>query len=251
MKIPLLKISNLQVAVESKAVIDVAEFEINRGQVVALMGANGSGKSSLAMTLLGDPRYKITENNKTKIQLDGVDLIKTSSDERSKSGIFVAWQNPVTIPGVSVFSLCKASYEAQGNILGELVGFKKKLEKLAQKVDLTKKYVGRDVNDGFSGGEKKRLELLQLLLLEPKLAILDEIDSGLDVDGLKMVAKIVNELKKKGTAFILITHYKKLLDYIDVDRVCIMKKGKVIREGGKELAQLIEEKGYGKLSTRV
>ena len=250
MKIPLLKIKDLQVVVGTKTVIDNFNLEIEAGKVLVLMGANGSGKSSLAMTLMGDSRYKIT-NDLSSVKFGGKDLLTLRPDQRAKKGVYVAWQNPVSIPGVSVFSLCKASFEACGNKLGELVGFKKRLEELAEKVDLPKEYIGRDVNEGFSGGEKKRLELLQLLLLQPKLAILDEIDSGLDVDGLKGVGEIVNELKEKGTTFILITHYKKLLDYVDVDQICVMKSGKVIRMGGRELASETEEKGYGKLPTRV
>mgnify|MGYP001589745100 CR=1 FL=1 len=250
MKIPLLEIKDLQVAIETKTVIDNFNLEIEAGKVLVLMGPNGSGKSSLAMTLMGDSRYKIT-NDLASVEFRGKDLLTFSPDQRAREGVYVAWQNPVSIPGVSVFSLCKASYEACGNKLGELVGFKKRLEKLTEKVDLPKEYIGRNVNEGFSGGEKKRLELLQLLLLQPKLAILDEIDSGLDVDGLKKVADIVNEMKAGGTTFILITHYKKLLDYVDVDQICVMKASKVIRMGGRELASEIEEKGYGKLPTRV
>lgn len=250
MKIPLLKIKDLQVRAELKTVIDNFNLEVGAGKVLVLMGANGSGKSSLAMTLMGDPRYKVTSSSSV-VEFNGKDLLSSSLDQRVRDGVFVAWQNPVSIPGVSVFSFCKASYEACGNMLGELVGFKKRLEGLAEKVDLPKEYISRNVNEGFSGGEKKRLELLQLLLLQPKLAILDEIDSGLDIDGLKRVAEIVNEMRVGGTTFILITHYKKMLDYIDVDQICVMKAGKVIRMGGRELASEIEEKGYGKLPTRV
>lgn len=249
MNIPLLKIKDLTVKIDSKTVIDKLGLEINPGQIVALMGANGSGKSSLAMTLMGDPNYSV--GSASTIEFDSSNITHMSPDQRAKNGLFVAWQNPVTIPGVSVFSLCKASYEASGNKLGELVGFKKKIESIAIEVGLPPEYIGRSVNEGFSGGERKRLELLQLLLLEPKLAILDEIDSGLDIDGLKMVGKIVNQMRAKGTTIVLITHYKRLLDYVSVDKICIMKSGKIKKVGGAELAQEIEEKGYGKLSTGV
>src|SRR6185369_7035962 len=142
-------------------------------------------------------------------------------------GLYVAWQAPVTIPGVTVFSLCKASYEAMGYQISTLTEFKKQLESLAERVGLTKEHIGRNVNEGFSGGERKRFELLQLLLLKPKLAILDEIDSGLDVDALRMVGEVVNEMKQVGTAFLLITHYKRLLEYVKPDYVHVMKAGRL------------------------
>lgn len=250
MKTSLLNVNNLQVTVEAKTVINGLNLNVDKGEVVALMGPNGSGKSSLAMTLMGDSRYKV-EGSDGQFDFDGNKLLDMSSDERSRMGLYNAWQNPISIPGVSVFRLCKSSYEAHGHKISALVAFKKRLEDLAIKVGLTKDHVSRNVNEGFSGGERKRLELLQLLLLKPKLAILDEIDSGLDIDGLKMVSEIVNEMKIEGTAFILITHYKKMLDYIAVDRICVMKAGKIDKTGGIELGALIEEKGYGKISTRV
>jgi Fe-S cluster assembly ATP-binding protein len=203
---------------------------------------------------MGDSRYSVTTNqqtNKPTILFQGKDLLEMSVDERVRAGLYVAWQSPVTIPGVSVFSLCKASYETQGQKLHELVGFKNKLEELAITVGLPKEYIGRNVNEGFSGGERKRLELLQLLLLNPKLVILDEIDSGLDVDGLKMVADVVNKMRATGTTFILITHYKRLLDYVKVDKICVMKDGRITKVGGNELIDEIEERGYGKLPTRI
>lgn len=227
MKTPLLlNIKNLQVSVETKTVINDLNLNVNRGEVVALMGSNGSGKSSLAMTLMGDSRYKPMLIDGA-LEFDGNKLIEMSADERARSGLYNAWQNPISIPGVSVFRLCKASYESQGHKISELVSFKKKLEELATKVGLTKDHVSRNVNEGFSGGERKRLELLQLLLLKPKLAILDEIDSGLDVSGIKTVINIINEMKKDGTAFILITHNKKMLDEILVDKVCEMNYGRI------------------------
>lgn len=250
MKILLLDVNNLQVTVENKTVIKDFHLQVNKGEVVALMGPNGSGKSSLAMTLMGDARYEVSVKE-GDFQFNGKELLGMSIDERSRAGLYNAWQNPISVPGVSVFRLCKSSYESHGHKIGELVTFKKKLEELAVKVGLTKEHVSRNVNEGFSGGERKRLELLQLLLLKPKLAILDEIDSGLDIDGLKMVAQIINEMKDEGTAFVLITHYKKLLDYIAVDKICIMKAGKIDMVGGQELGQIIEEKGYGQISTRI
>jgi Fe-S cluster assembly ATP-binding protein len=245
----LLLIKDLQATVENKPVLKKIQLEIKTGELVVLMGANGSGKSSLAMTLMGDNNYLIKEGS--SITLQGKEIASVSADERARLGLFVAWQNPISIPGVSLFNLCKASYEAQRGKLKELVSFKKKLEELAEKVGLPREVIGRGVNEGFSGGERKRFELLQLLLLEPKLAILDEIDSGLDIDGLKMVAKVIVEMKEKGTAFMLITHYKRLLDYVKIDKICVMKQGVIERVGGVELSEQIEEQGYGKLSTGV
>lgn len=224
---PLLKIDNLKVKVEGKLVISDFQLEIIPGQVIALMGANGSGKSSLAMTLMGHTSYDVQHAEKTIIEFDGQDLLKMSTDERARKGLCVAWQNPLPLPGVSIFSFCKAIYETHGNKVNELVQFKKKLESLTVKVGLPKEYISRGVNEGFSGGERKRLELLQILLLQPKLVILDEIDSGLDVGGVKIVINLVNEMKKSGTAFILITHNKKLLDEILVDKICELKYGRL------------------------
>lgn len=226
MNIPILEIKNLQVTVGTKTVIEGVNLTILSGTVTALVGNNGSGKSSLAMTLIGDPKYQVQKESEN-LMFDGKNLHEMGVDERSRSGIFLAWQSPVTIPGVSVFSLCKASFESLGSTVSELVSFKKELEKLAHRVGLPASYIGRSVNDGFSGGERKRLELLQLLLLKPKLAILDEIDSGMDADGVKILIDIVLELKKTRTSFILISHNKQLLNDIVVDETLEMKNGKL------------------------
>lgn len=219
MKRVLLEIVNLEVSVDSKIVLRDFAMKVSRGQVVALMGANGSGKSSLAMTLMGNSEYRIENSGESQVLFEGRDLLKMSVDERSRGGLYVGWQNPITIPGVSVFNLCKSSYEAHGYKIQKLVEFKQKLEELAVKVGLTKEYVSRNVNEGFSGGERKRLELLQLLLLKPKLAILDEIDSGLDSGGVKILIKIVTQMKQAGTAFVIITHSKKLAKEIGVEAI--------------------------------
>lgn len=255
MKRPILRIKDLGVFGGGKLILNGVDIEISQGEVAAIMGPNGSGKSSLALSLMGDYRYEIKE--KSKIEFLGKNLLSMDASERARQGLFIAWQNPIAIPGVSLFSLCRASYDlvctAQGREKDyvSLVDFKKMLEGLASRVGLPSDIVGRNINEGFSGGEKKRLELMQLLLLKPKLAILDEIDSGLDVDGLKMVAKIIKQVQKEGTAVVLITHYKKLLDYVEVNKIWVLKGGKIDRVGGPEVAQEIEEKGYGQLSTRV
>lgn len=255
MKRSILRIENLRVMVEEQLILEGVSVEVAEGEVVALMGPNGSGKSSLALSLMGSARYQIAEGS--RVELLGENLLSMDESERARKGLFVGWQNPVAIPGVSLFNLCRASYdlvcEAQGRQkeYENLVEFKKMLEGLALRVGLASDIIGRNVNEGFSGGEKKRLELLQLLLLKPKLAILDEIDSGLDVDGLKMVAKIIEQVRQEGSGVVLITHYKKLLDYVDVSRVWVLKKGGISRVGGREIAEEIEELGYDKLSTGI
>lgn len=225
----MLSIRGLTVKVDGKKVIEDLSCEIDSRELVALTGPNGSGKSSLASALIGNSGYKVTTG---KIEFEGQDLQGKSPDERAKAGLYVAWQQPIAIPGVTVFSLCKSAYEALRQAQGKLgiesvVEFKNFLEELAIEVGLTKAHVVRDINDGFSGGERKRLELLQLILLKPKLAVLDEIDSGLDEDGRQMVAKVVQEMNKQGTAFLIISHYKDLLAKIGVKKIWELKNGKL------------------------
>lgn len=210
----ILDIKNLQISVEDRFVLDGFDLQIKEGQVIALLGPNGSGKSSVAMALLGNPNYKVADTS--RIEFLGNDLKQLSVDERAKAGLYVAWQNPVSISGVTVFNFCKSITSQTGT----LVEFKKYLEDLLVKVGLPQEYLSRGVNEGFSGGERKRLEMLQLLLLSPKLAVLDEVDSGLDSNGVQILAEIVNELKEKGTSFLLITHNTKLTDKVKVDQVC-------------------------------
>jgi Fe-S cluster assembly ATP-binding protein len=217
----LLRIINLSVLVEKKKIITDFDLRVGENEVVALMGKNGSGKTSLAQVLMGDTRYRAGDGS--RVLFGGKNLLKLDVTERARLGVFVAWQNPVTLPGVSVFSMCKACYEIRMGKVKKLTEFKKQLEDLATRVGLSEKHVGRNINEGFSGGEKKRLELLQLLLLRPKLAILDEVDSGIDAGGAEMVIKIINEMKKAGTSFLLITHNKKLLERIEVDNIVEMK----------------------------
>lgn len=220
----ILTITSLSAVIENKSVLNGVSAKLKPSQIMAIIGANGGGKSSLAQVLLGNPEYEIKQG---EIVYDGVDLIKLSVDERARRGLYVAWQNPVTIPGVTVFALCKAAYEAQGEKIDSLSSFKQKLEKLALEVGLTEAHISRFVNDGFSGGEKKRLELLQLLILKPKLVVLDEIDSGLDKSGRELIIKIIKQLKDGGASFIVISHYEQLIEKIKAEIVMEMVNGQL------------------------
>ncbi len=223
----LLTVRNLTATIDGRVVLTELNLEIGRGEVQAIIGPNGSGKTSLAQALMGDSRYKILDSRMSKITFDKKNLLAMTVDERARAGLYVAWQNPMTIPGLNVFNLCKTEYEARGKKIESVVEFKREIEKLLTRVGLPKEYVGRGINEGFSGGEKKRLELLQLLLLRPKLAILDEIDSGLDEEGRGLVAAAVNQLREEGTSLIIISHYSDLLKKMEVDKVWEMRRGRL------------------------
>lgn len=220
----ILTISRLSANILGKRVLNEVSAKLLSSQIMAIVGANGGGKSSLAQVLLGNPDYEVSEG---EIFFNHKELLGLSVDERARKGLYVAWQNPVTIPGVSVFALCKAAYEARGEKISSLSEFKHRLEELAREVGLTASHVGRFVNDGFSGGEKKRLELLQILLLEPKLIVLDEIDSGLDKDGRELMQNIIHKLKNKGSSFIIISHYEQLIEKLKAEQVLEMKDGRL------------------------
>ena len=220
----LLEVSDLTGSIGGKSVFKNISFRLKSGSLLAIVGANGGGKSSLAQVLMGNQDYQI---DRGRILIDGQELHGLTVDERARLGLYVAWQNPVSIPGVTVFSLCKAAYEANGHIIKKLVEFKKLLEDLAVSVGLTLSHVARFVNDGFSGGEKKRLELLQLLLLKPKLVVLDEIDSGLDQDGRALIVKVVRELRDGGTGLIVISHYEQLISELKPNVVMEMANGQL------------------------
>ena len=240
---PILKIENLGIEVENKQVVKDFSIEVGEGELHVLLGPNGSGKSSFAAALMGDVRYVVNQDSRVEF-LDVKNFSKLDAGERARRGLYVAWQSPMTIPGVKVFTMFKTMWEARGNRIESVVEFKEKLEDILQIVGLPKEYIGRSVNEGFSGGEKKRLELAQMILLRPKLTILDEIDSGLDVDALKMVGNVVNELVVGGGSLVVITHYKRLIDYISPTKVHVMREGSIVSSGGLELVEEVERNGY-------
>lgn len=241
MKKPLLQVKKLAASIDKKQIITELNLEVQPGEIHALMGPNGAGKSTFSVVLMGSPKYT---HNKGKIYVSGKDISKLPPDERAKKGLFLAFQYPVSVPGVSVESfLRRASGALTGKTLPPIL-FRKELFAAMKKLGMNESFAKRSLNDGFSGGEKKRTEMLQMMMLKPKIAILDECDSGLDIDGLKMVAKAVNTLVKSGTAVIMITHYQRILEFIKPDKVHVFAHGKIIQSGTAALAKRIEKMGY-------
>jgi Fe-S cluster assembly ATP-binding protein len=241
----MLDIKNLQVKAEDKDILKGIDLHVNAGEVHAIMGPNGSGKSTLARALSGHPEYQVTGG---EILFEGRDLLAMDPDERAREGIFMAFQYPVEIAGVNNSYFLKAALNAKRKHLGQpeldAMEFMTLVQAKAKLLEIDKSMLTRSVNEGFSGGEKKRNEIFQLALLEPKLAILDETDSGLDIDALKLVANGVNAMRAPGRAFIVVTHYQRLLNYIVPDFVHVLSGGKIVKSGGKELAYELEAKGY-------
>jgi len=241
----MLDIKNLHVAVDGKEILKGLSLKVEAGQVHAIMGPNGSGKSTLSYVLAGRAGYDITEGS---ISYNGEDLVPLPPEERAAKGVFLAMQYPVEIPGVTTMMFLKSALNAQRRSRGEsemdAIGVLKTVRKKAAALNVSEEMLKRALNVGFSGGEKKRLEILQMALFEPKLAILDETDSGLDIDALRLVAEGVNGLRAPERAMLVITHYQRLLDYIVPDRIHVLAKGRIVAEGGKELALELEAKGY-------
>ncbi|HTN39207.1 MAG TPA: Fe-S cluster assembly ATPase SufC [Arachidicoccus sp.] len=241
----MLSIKNLYASVENKEILKGINLEVNAGEVHAIMGPNGSGKSSLASVLTGRENYEVTNGSAI---LDNKDLLALSPEDRAREGLFLAFQYPVEIPGVSNINFLKTALNEIRTYRGleplDAKSFLKITKERQKLVEFDAKLVNRSLNEGFSGGEKKRNEILQLAMLEPKLSILDETDSGLDIDALRIVANGVNKLRSKDNAFILITHYQRLLEYIIPDFVHVLYNGRIVKSGGKELALELEEKGY-------
>ncbi len=236
-----LEIQNLHVRTEEREILKGVDLTVERGETHALMGPNGSGKSTLANTLMGNPTYEITEG---QIVLDGEDITEADPDERARAGLFLAFQYPATIPGVSVANFLRMAVNARREEPIKVKEFGQVLGKNMEVLKIDRAFTSRYLNEGFSGGEKKRAEILQLAMLSPDYAVLDETDSGLDIDALRVVADGVNALRDGDRGFLIITHYTRILNYVSPDFVHIMLDGRIVREGGSELAGELEEKGY-------
>jgi len=245
---PILEIKNAELSIDDKKILNGLSLNVNKGETHAIMGPNGSGKSTLSYMLAGRDGYELDNGS---ILFDNVDFTPLSPDERSNLGLFLAFQYPVELPGVSSTNFLREIYNSRKKYLGEdelsHLDFIKHLRKVAQNLNIKDEMLKRYVNYGFSGGEKKRFEILQMALLNPKISVLDETDSGLDVDALKIVSEGVNNLKDKNNAVVVITHYQRLLDYIKPDIVHIMSDGKIIKSGDADLALYVEKNGYSEI----
>lgn len=241
----MLEIKNLHANVNGKEILKGLNLTVNAGEIHAIMGPNGAGKSTLASVLTGNPAFEVTEG---KVIFEGKDLFELNPEERASEGIFLSFQYPVEIPGVSMVNFMRAAINEQRKYRGQepiaATDFLRLMREKKELVEMDNKLTNRSVNEGFSGGEKKRNEIFQMAMLEPKLAILDETDSGLDIDALRIVANGVNKLKRPDNASIVITHYQRLLDYIIPDFVHVLYDGKIVKTGDKNLAMELEEKGY-------
>ena len=248
----MLKIENLHASIGNKEILKGINLTVGKGEVHAIMGPNGSGKSTLSSVLVGHPTYEVTEGSVT---FEGEDILELEPEERAHRGLFLSFQYPVEIPGVSMVNFMRAALNERRKAAGldplPAAEFLKLMKQKRELVELDNKLASRSVNEGFSGGEKKRNEIFQMAMLEPKLAILDETDSGLDIDALRIVAKGVNELRSPENSTIVITHYQRLLDYIRPDFVHVLYKGRIVRSGGPELALELEERGYDWIKEEV
>jgi len=248
----MLEIRDLHASVDGNPILKGIDLTIKKGEIHAIMGPNGSGKSTLAKVLAGHPSYEVT---KGQVLYEGKNLLEMAPDERAREGVFMAFQYPIEVPGVSNAQFLRLAYNEKRKHLGEEeldpLEFKDLLKERAKVVEMDASFMTRSVNQGFSGGEKKRNEILQMAVLQPKLAILDETDSGLDIDALRVVAGGVNHLHNSENAIVLVTHYQRLLNYIVPDYVHVLAGGRIAREGGKELALELEEKGYDWITSSV
>jgi Fe-S cluster assembly ATP-binding protein len=247
-----LEIRNLHVSAEDKEILKGLDLEVSRGEVHALMGPNGSGKSTLANTIMGHPALDVTDG---EIVFNGDDITEADPEERSRSGLFLAFQYPVAIPGVTVAKYLRMALNAHREARGEsqisLKDFRRDTEAAMELVDIPREFSSRYVNDGFSGGEKKRLEILQLAMLRPQIAVLDETDSGLDIDALRIVAEGVNKFSGPDMGVLIITHYQRILHLVKPDFVHVMFNGRIVKQGGPELVTELESKGYGWIKDEV
>jgi Fe-S cluster assembly ATP-binding protein len=247
-----LEIKNLHVSAEDKEILKGLDLEVGRGEVHALMGPNGSGKSTLANSIMGHPGLEVTDGT---ISFAGEDVTEAAPDERSRAGLFMAFQYPVAVPGVTVAKylrmIVNAKREAQGEPEIKLKDFARTTQEAMELMDIPRDFSSRYLNDGFSGGEKKRMEMLQMALLKPRIAVLDETDSGLDIDALRTVADGVNRFAGPDMGVLIITHYQRILHMVEPDRVHVMFEGRIVKEGGPELVGELEEKGYGWIKEEV
>ncbi|MBS8265957.1 Fe-S cluster assembly ATPase SufC [Mesobacillus boroniphilus] len=238
-----LSIKDLQVEIEGKQILKGVDIEVKGGEIHAIMGPNGTGKSTLSSSIMGHPKYEVTNGTVT---LDGEDVLEMEVDERARAGLFLAMQYPSEISGVTNADFLRSALNSrlgEGNEIS-LMKFIRKMDKQMEFLEMDLDMAQRYLNEGFSGGEKKRNEILQLMMLEPKIAILDEIDSGLDIDALKVVSKGINQMRGEDFGCLIITHYQRLLDYITPDYVHVMMQGRIVKSGGPELAQRLEAEGY-------
>jgi Fe-S cluster assembly ATP-binding protein len=247
-----LEIRNLHVRAEGKEILKGLDLEVEKGRIHALMGPNGSGKSTLANAIMGHPQFEVTEGT---ITFKGEDITEADPDERSRMGLFMAFQYPVAIPGVTVSKYLRMAINAHREARSEepvkLKEFRKTVEEAMKMMNIPKDFSSRYLNEGFSGGEKKRMEILQLALLRPEIAVLDETDSGLDIDALRTVAEGVNEIVGPDMGVLIITHYQRILHLVEPDAVHVMFEGRIVKEGGPELVELLEEKGYGWIAEEI
>jgi Fe-S cluster assembly ATP-binding protein len=247
-----LEIQNLHVQAEEKKILKGLDLQVSRGEVHALMGPNGSGKSTLANAIMGHPGLEVTEG---AIRFDGEDVTEADPDERARAGLFMAFQYPVSVPGVTVAKylrmIVNARREAQGEPEIKLRDFARTTQEAMELMDVPKEFSSRYLNEGFSGGEKKRMEMLQMALLKPRIAVLDETDSGLDIDALRTVAEGVNRFAGPDMGVLIITHYQRILHMVEPDRVHVMYEGRIVKDGGPELVTELEEKGYGWIKEEV
>ena len=248
----ILEIRNLHVRAEDKEILKGVDLTVGKGEIHALMGPNGSGKSTLANAIMGHPSLEVTEG---QIIFDGEDITETDTDERARMGLFMAFQYPVSVPGVTVTKYLRTVMNAHRDAHGEepvaLKEFRQTVEAAMELVKVPREFSTRYLNEGFSGGEKKRMEILQLALQQPKLAVLDETDSGLDIDALKTVAHGVNTLKGPDMGVLIITHYQRILHMVEPTHVHVLYQGRIVKEGGPELVTTLEEKGYGWIGEEV
>ena len=241
-EIKMLEIKDLSVEVDGKEVLKKVNLKLEKGKVYALMGPNGSGKSSLANTLMGNPKYKILSG---KILINGEDITNLPVHERAKKGLFLSYQNPVEISGVTVSNFLRIAFNSLNEKKISLLDFQKLLQEKAKELGIDEKFLTRYLNEGFSGGEKKKTEILQRLVLNPSIVVLDETDSGLDIDSLKTVSERIKKFVDKNKIIMIITHYRRILDHINPDKVFVMVNGEIVLEGGKKIVDELEEKGYG------